>query len=108
MFQPDRKPSLFARVQRAVEEIPRGKVASYGQVARLAGQPRAARSVAWALRAAPEKRGIPWHRVVNSQRKISLGGRYGDLQRALLESEGVTFGKNGRIPMRYLWQERAD
>ena len=108
MLQSDGKSSSFACVQKVVQEIPPGRVASYAQVARMADQPGAARTVAWALRAVPEERSIPWHRVVNSQRKISLKGRYGDLQRALLESEGVAFEHNGQIPVRYFWPERPD
>ena len=78
-------------------KIPRGKVATYGQVANAAGFPRHARQVAWALRAAHGA--IPWHRVVGSGGEIKLRGHPGMEQRLRLESEGVTF-HGRRIRMR--------
>ena len=85
---------FFARVYAAVRAIPRGRVATYGQVAAMVGVPRAARAVGWALRAlnpASEK-AVPWHRVVGAGGRISLRAGPGPaLQRRLLRAEGVAF-----------------
>src|ERR1700682_5293251 len=78
-------------------KIPKGKVATYGQVARAAGYPRHARQVAWALRAAHGA--IPWHRVVGAGGEIKLRGAPALEQRLRLQSEGVTF-RGRRIHMR--------
>jgi methylated-DNA-protein-cysteine methyltransferase-like protein len=92
----------FDQVYALVREIPRGKVASYGQIARWLGWPRGARTVGWALRALHTD-DVPWHRVVNSQGRVSLRDDDG-LQRALLEAEGVVFDTAGRIDMKvYGW-----
>ena len=89
-----------------VRKIPKGKVATYGQVARLAGLPRRARLVGYVLSALEDER-VPWHRVVNAQGAIS--GRSEPLfarqQRELLEQEGVVFSPAGRISMtRFCWK----
>jgi methylated-DNA-protein-cysteine methyltransferase-like protein len=81
-----------------VWKIPKGKVATYGEVARAAGFPRHARQVAWALRAAHGA--IPWHRVVGAGGEIKLRGHPGMEQRLRLESEGVAF-RGRRIHMRF-------
>lgn len=92
----------FERVYTLVREIPRGKVASYGQIARWLGWPRGARTVGWALRALHTDE-VPWHRVVNAQGRVSLKGDDGR-QRALLEAEGIVFDAAGRIDMKvYNW-----
>jgi methylated-DNA-protein-cysteine methyltransferase-like protein len=81
-------------VYAAVRKIPRGRVLTYGQVARLLGVPRGARAVGWALRAlsATEERRVPWHRVVGAGGRISLRAGPGpELQRRLLRREGVRF-----------------
>jgi methylated-DNA-protein-cysteine methyltransferase related protein len=87
----------FEDVQKFVRLIPRGKVATYGAVARAAGYPRTARQVAWALRGATAL-GLPWQRVLGSGGKILLRGQPGLHQRMLLELEGVCF-KGGRVDM---------
>lgn len=90
----------------AVRKIPRGKVATYGQIARVAGLPRRARLVGYAL-AALERGTVPWHRVINAAGKISDRGEpmFVDQQRALLEREGVKFSRTGRVPLaRYQWR----
>ena len=81
------------RIWRVVASIPRGRVESYGSIARRAGLPRRARLVGHALRQAPEALGLPWHRVVNAAGRISFpeGSRMHSLQRRLLEEEGVRF-----------------
>lgn len=85
---------FFERVYDVVEQIPRGKVATYGQVAALLGIPRGARAVGWALRALPAARqkSVPWHRVVGAGGRISPRAGSGPLvQRRRLRSEGVRF-----------------
>jgi methylated-DNA-protein-cysteine methyltransferase-like protein len=99
--------SSYLQIYAVVCRIPYGKVATYGQVARLAGLPRQARQVGYALSAlhAPQ---VPWHRVVNAQGRISCRSGDGEpdpVQRLRLESEGVEFDRQGRIPLaRFLWQ----
>jgi methylated-DNA-protein-cysteine methyltransferase-like protein len=99
------KESLFELIYRVVRRIPPGKVATYGQVARMLGMPRGARTVGWALRALPEGSDVPWQRVVNAKGAISFrpGGYAASVQQALLEEEGVTF-EQGHIDLRtYGW-----
>jgi methylated-DNA-protein-cysteine methyltransferase-like protein len=92
----------FELVYALVREIPRGKVASYGQVARWLGWPRGARTVGWALRALHTDE-VPWYRVVNAQGRVSLRDDEG-LQQVLLEAEGVVFTTAGQIDMKvYGW-----
>ena len=83
----------FEDIQRVVRKIPRGRVATYGSVARAAGYPGTARRIAWALRA-PNAAGLPWHRVLGSEGKVLLPGEAGLHQRTLLELEGITFRRN--------------
>jgi methylated-DNA-protein-cysteine methyltransferase-like protein len=87
-------------VWQVVEEIPRGHVLTYGEVARLAGMSRAARRVSLAMRRAPRNRKLPWHRVVNSQGRISFPADSSGYrqQKERLEREGVVFIK-GRIDL---------
>lgn len=101
--------STHARILAVVRRIPAGRVATYGQVAALAGLPRHARLVGYALHALPEESRVPWHRVVNAAGKISLRRGVGPaLQRALLEREGVAFGPNVTISLaRYAWRPRS-
>jgi len=79
-----------------VESIPCGKVISYGEIARLLGQPRAARVVGWAMSNCPEH--LPWQRVVMADGSVT-GGVYAEIRRARLEDEGVSFLPNGRVDM---------
>jgi methylated-DNA-protein-cysteine methyltransferase related protein len=79
---------MFTQMLRVVPRIPRGQVATYGDIAYAAGFPGAARQVAWALHAS---RGLPWQRVVGAGGKILLGGHAGITQRLKLEAEGVRF-----------------
>ena len=103
---------IYALVWGIVKRIPRGRVATYGQLAALLGMPRHARQVGYALIATPENMKIPWHRVVNAEGRISLRLKHwdtgsDDLQRILLEAEGVTFDASGRIEMKkFRWQPR--
>ena len=93
---------FFERVYAAVRAIPRGRVATYGQVARLVGVPRGARAVGWALRVLDPRRtrAVPWHRVVGAGGRISLRAGLGPvLQRERLQKEGVGF-RAGRVDLR--------
>ena len=84
-----------------VRRIPRGRVATYGQIAELAGLEGHARQVGYALHALHDER-VPWHRVVNSRGEISprSAGDSHELQRSLLEAEGISFDLRGRIDLR--------
>jgi len=98
----DRADSFFDRVYAAVRAIPRGRVATYGQIARLIGVARGARAVGWALRALPAERAtrVPWHRVVGAGGRISPRAGAGPvLQRRRLRGEGVAF-RQGRVDLR--------
>ena len=89
-----------SEVYRVVKKCPRGRIVSYGGVAAMLGQPRAARAVGRALNSLPDNTQVPWWRVVNSRGEVSIRGiEQGEvLQRKLLEREGVKFARNGRIP----------
>ncbi len=89
-----------------MSRIPRGRVATYGQIARLAGLGAHARLVGYALHAAPRGLGLPWHRVINARGCISLPRHDGgyDLQRSLLESEKVIFAGDAVDLVRYGWR----
>ena len=96
---------MFERVYDAVRRIPRGRVATYGQIARMIGSPRAARAVGYALSAAPAD--VPCHRVVSRQGGLSAAfspcGR--GTHRLLLEMEGVGFREDGTVDLEgYLWR----
>jgi methylated-DNA-protein-cysteine methyltransferase-like protein len=98
------------RIYDVVKRIPRGRVATYGQIAALAGLRGHARQVGYALHALPERSGVPWHRVVNAQGKVSLAAETDGalIQRRLLEKEGVRFSRLGVIDLdRYRWRPRA-
>lgn len=85
-------------------QIPKGSVATYGQVAEYAGMPRAARSVGRLLRTLPKDTEIPWHRVVNACGKTSIPHQGALVQRERLEAEGVVF-LNGKISLKdYQWR----
>ena len=100
--------SFFAAVYDIVKQIPPGKVATYGQIARLAGNPRMARQVGWALHGNPDESHIPCHRVVNRFGGCSSAFAFGgdDVQRALLEGEGVAFRADGCVDLEaHLWTQ---
>jgi len=109
MRKADREESFQDRVKRIIKAIPRGKVATYGQVAALAGNPRAARQVVRVLHSSSRKDKLPWHRVINAQGRISLPHGQGyELQKALLTGEGVSFRGDDTVDFkRYLWSPRA-
>ena len=99
--------SYYEQIYEMVCSIPEGKVATYGQIARLVNRPNGARQVGYALAALPEDHEVPWHRVINAKGEISARSKsgYEDYQRILLEEEGVEFNPAGRI---YLTQFRWD
>ena len=90
---------FYHRIYRVVRHIPKGRVATYGVVARLAGRPGAARQVGWALSALPDDGDVPWWRVINAAGRISLStADHGAVvQRALLLREGVKFAPGGAV-----------
>ncbi len=94
------------RIMECIRAIPRGTVATYAQIAALAGNPRGARQVARVLHSCSDAAGLPWHRVINSRGGISLGrGRGFEEQRRLLLAEGVRVGPGGRIGLgEFQWQ----
>jgi methylated-DNA-protein-cysteine methyltransferase-like protein len=98
------------RAVAAIRAIPRGKVATYGQIAAIAGSPNAARQVVRILHTLSRTQRLPWHRVINSGGSISLPPGAGfEEQKALLESEGVAVRDDGAVDMeRRLWRPRLD
>jgi len=104
----------FERIWVIVARVPRGRVVTYGQIARMAGLLNGARTVGWALRALPDDqrvdgRPVPWHRVINAQGGVSLrneeDGGGASRQLAALRREGVRVSRGGRIDLsRYLWR----
>lgn len=102
-----RAESPFARkAKEVIRAVPRGRVVTYGQVAALAGRPRAARAVAWILHSSSVSAGLPWHRVINGRGGISLKrGRGFEEQKKRLIAEGVEVGRGGRVDLkRFLWE----
>jgi methylated-DNA-protein-cysteine methyltransferase-like protein len=104
-----RETPFTREVKRVLRTVPRGRVATYGQIAALAGRERAARGVAWILHSSSEAAGLPWHRIIGGGGAISLprGRGYEEQKRRLL-AEGVVIGPRGRIDLkRYRWEPRA-
>jgi methylated-DNA-protein-cysteine methyltransferase-like protein len=101
--------SSHERIYAVARRIPSGRVATYGQIAELAGLEGQARLVGYAMSALPSGTTVPWHRVINAQGKVSLrssGASGGVTQRLLLEREGVRF-KGGRVDLaKYRWAPR--
>ena len=112
MHEPDgaaerRRSANYLRIYEVVRRVPEGRVATYGQVAILAGLPGHARQVGYALHACREEDELPWQRIVNAKGEISLRSEpgYEGLQRAMLEAEGVEFDAAGRIDLRrFRWE----
>ena len=100
----------YERIYEAVRRIPRGRVATYDQIAELAGLEGHARQVGYALNVLPSRSKIPWHRVINAKGEISRrsGSDSHELQRHMLEHEGVKFDRAGRVHLaRYRWRVKG-
>jgi methylated-DNA-protein-cysteine methyltransferase-like protein len=101
----------YERILAVVARVPRGRVATYGQIATLAGYPHAPRLAGYALHALPDGTPVPWHRVVGAGGRLSLGRLSPDgalLQRLRLEAEGVEFDGRGRVRLeRHQWRRRG-
>ena len=99
--------SLYERIYEVVRQVPKGKVATYGAIARTVGIPRGARQVGYAMaalgRGAPRP-DVPWHRIVNAKGESSIG----EEQVSRLRAEGVTFGSDGRIDLAEFGWDEAD
>jgi len=94
--------STYEGFYAVVRRVPRGRVATYGTIARVAGLPGRARQVGYALAALPDSHDVPWHRIVNARGEVSARTAavgYERLQRTLLEAEGVVFDDSGRISL---------
>lgn len=100
----------YRRIYAVVRRVPRGRVATYGQVAALAGLAGQARLVGYALHAVPPGGSLPWHRIINARGGISLrraSPSGGITQRILLEREGIRFDGASRVNLaRYAWRPR--
>lgn len=98
--------TVFEEIYMVVERIPKGKVTTYGNIARLVGNPRLSRVVGYALHVNPDPKRIPCHRVVNRFGEVSpafaFGG--GNRQYQLLKDEGVEFDEEGRVKREYFWK----
>lgn len=97
---------FFERVYDTVRNIPEGKVATYGQIASLIGEPRKARYVGWALHSNPYRGEVPCHRVVDRHGELSGGFAFGGMeaQRQMLAAEGIEFTDEGKIDLDiYRW-----
>jgi methylated-DNA-protein-cysteine methyltransferase related protein len=104
---PVRSVGSYARIYDIVRRIPRGRVATYGQVASLAGLEGHARQVGYALHALPASTTVPWHRVINARGEVSVRAERGSelTQRFLLQREGVRFDARGRVALaRFGWR----
>ncbi len=94
--------TVFERIYNVVSQVPKGKVATYGQIALLAGNPRWARVVGYALHMNPDPAVIPCHRIVNRDGRLAPSFAFGgeDAQRQLLKNEGVTFTPEGMVNLK--------
>lgn len=93
---------FYSAIYDMVRRIPAGRATTYGHIAALCGKPRGARAVGWALHALPDGTDVPWHRVINRSGGISISkvGLPPELQRALLEAEGVEFEPDGHVDLK--------
>lgn len=105
----ERRTAFSRRAAEAIRKIPRGRVATYGQIAALAGNGRAARGVAWILHSSSDAERLPWHRVIGSRGRISLGrGRGFEEQRRRLAAEGIAVDRAGRIDLEvFQWEPKG-
>ncbi len=105
MGAPAKTTEAHRSIIRVILKIPEGKVATYGQIAKLAGNPRAARQVVWCLHSSSKKEKLPWHRVVNAKGQIALPvGKGYSRQKILLRREGIEVSDFGRVKLdQYQW-----
>ena len=97
------------KVIQKIQSIPAGKVATYKQIAELAGKPQGSRGVSWILHSCSTAYKLPWHRVLNAQGKISFDLTTSNFrkQKKLLENEGIVFGDDGQLSLaKYQWKKR--
>ena len=101
------KNTNYSRIYDIINHVPRGKVATYGQIAKLAGLVNGARQVGYALHNLPEGSLVPWHRIINREGKMSFrqGTPSYSLQKQLLESEGVYFINNKISLLKFQWKK---
>ena len=102
--------SNYQRIYSIVRRIPKGRVATYGQIANLVGLPGHARQVGYAMHALPEHTAVPWHRVINAKGEVSRRSTPGweNEQRLRLEREGVIFDGRGRVDLKQVkWRTQA-
>ena len=100
--------TVFERIYEQVKRIPRGKVATYGQIARYAGNPRWARVVGYALHSNPDPDSIPCYRVVNREGRVSRAFAFGgeNMQIIMLRGDGIEVSDDGIVNLdKYLWRE---
>lgn len=98
--------TVFEKIYKVVRRVPRGSVATYGQIAALAGNPRWARVVGYALHVNPDPAGIPCYRVVNRRGEVSAAFAFGgeNMQKQLLEADGIEF-VDGHVDLKkYIWR----
>jgi len=96
--------TAYERIYSVIRKIPKGKVATYGQVARLAGMAGHARQVGYALHVLPARVRVPWHRVINAKGQISLRSTGESMQKTFLEKEGIVFDGDNRVSLElYGW-----
>jgi methylated-DNA-protein-cysteine methyltransferase related protein len=94
-----------------IKKIPEGKVATYGQIAKLAGKPQGSRGVAWILHSSSKTHSLPWQRVLGSKGKISFppSSSHYSRQMRLLKKEGVVFGDQDQIDLaKYQWKKKVN
>ena len=105
-----KRSTSYQRIWSAVGKIPKGNVATYGQIARISNLPRQARLVGYALHNLPHGIDVPWQRVINSKGKISYAAtrhEHDSLQQKILEQEGILFSNNGKIDLeKYRWSPK--
>ncbi len=94
-------------IWKVVRKVPYGRVATYGQIARIAGIDGLARQVGYALHAMPRHTDIPWHRIINAQGRISLSGPSSRLQQQLLQKEGIVLAPSGKVDLKkFQWKRK--
>ena len=101
--------SNYRKIYAVVRRVPKGRVATYGQIASLADLPGHARQVGYALNALPEDHDVPWQRIINAKGEVSARSVPGwdNVQRQVLEAEGVEFDSRGRVDLRrFRWEPR--